>query len=75
MNSESDPFFIGGRDSGASRAGLGHEGKPGVLQSWGHSIVHFSGLYRLARAPATGDAAVILQVFQNNGFASTPARE
>ena len=40
-----------------------------------HFVVHFSGLVLLARALATGDAAVILQVFQNNGFASTPARE
>ena len=49
--------------------------RPGVLHSWVHFVVHFSGLVLLARALATGDAAVILQVFQNNGFASTPARE
>ena len=42
----------------------------GVLHSWGHSIVHFSGLYRLARALATGEATVILQAFQHNSFAS-----
>ena len=46
----------------------------GVLHSWGHSIVHFSGLVLLARALATGETTVILKVFQNNGIASAPAR-
>ena len=41
----------------------------------GYSVVHFSGLYLLARALATGDATVILQTFQHNSFASEPARE
>ena len=31
----------------------------------GYSVVHFSGLYRLARALATGEATVLLQAFQN----------
>ena len=39
------------------------------------SVVHFSGLYWLARALATGEATVILQAFQHNSFASEPARE
>ena len=44
--------------------------KQGVLHSWGHSVVHFSGLILLARALATGGAPVILQAFQDNGFAT-----
>ena len=38
-------------------------------------LVHFSGLYLLARASATGEAMVILQAFPHNSFASAPARE
>ena len=49
--------------------------KQGVLHSWRHSVVHFSGLILLARALATGEATVILQAFQHNSFASEPARE
>ena len=41
----------------------------------GDSVVHFSGLYLLARALATGEMTVILQTFQHNSFASEPARE
>ena len=41
----------------------------------GDSVVHLSGLVLLARALATGEATVILQAFQNNSFASEPARE
>ena len=41
----------------------------------GDSVVHLSGLVLLARALATGEAAVILQAFQHNSFASEPARE
>jgi len=39
-----------------------------IAELGGHSVVHFSGLYRLARALATGEATVILQAFQHNSF-------